>query len=156
LRIMRPAILLAAILLGTLPVTASDVVTVGEFIQKLALAKKVDSSAPQVALDSLDRIGIRLPTGLDLSAGLTEGDVARISRSLGLSVSTNRPQTGFSAEQVDKFLASFRVELVLNSGGNAGTRAPTPASGRFDPYTKGKGSGKGKKRGHNFQPTEPE
>ena len=156
MRNIRPTILLAAILLWPLSLTASEAVTVGEFVQKLAEAKKVESSAPQVALDALDEIGVRLPSGLDLTAGLTEGDVARISRSLGLAVSTNRPETGFSAEQVDKFFTSFRVEFALGADQDAGSRVPAAVTGRFDPYTKGKGSGKGKRRGHDFRPTEPE
>jgi len=107
--------------------------------------------------EALREAGIRLPSDLMLSARLTEGDVARISRALGLAVSTNRPGAGFSGQQVDKFFASFRVELTLApDGGDLDSARGAVAGTQFNPYTKGKGGSKGKKRGHDFTPTEPE
>jgi hypothetical protein len=158
MKLNRLTTFLLIVLAFALPTSASGVVTVGSFVQRLAQSKNVNSADARVAVESLREAGIRLPLDLDLSAPLTEGDVARISRALGLAVSTNRPGSGFSGEQVDKFFASFRVELALASDGGAansarGTRLGAP----LNPYTKGKGgSSKGKKRGHDFTPTEPE
>ncbi len=131
--------------------------TVADFVVRLAQAKSLEATNAQVAVESLHQVGVLLPTDLELSRDLTEGDVARISRALGLAVSTNRPETGFSGEQVDKFFSSFQVEMALTHGaggpGGSAVRAPTAA---FNPYTKGKGGSKGKKRGHAFTPSEPE
>ncbi len=141
----------------TYPPLAGPVeLTVGDFVVRLAQAKEVDSSTARVAVESLRRAGLVLPD-LELSRALTEGDVARISRAIGLAVSTNRPEAGFSGEQVDKFFSSFQVETALARGaadpGDPGVRSP---AGNFNPYTKGKGGSKGKKRGHGFVPSEPE
>ncbi len=139
------------------PASASDEVTVGDFIQRLAQEKHLNSADARIAIESLGEAGIHLPPDLELSTRLTEGDVARISRALGLAVSTNRPGAGFSGQQVDKFFASLRVELTLAPDGGDLDSARGAVSGtQFNPYTKGKGGSKGKKRGHDFTPTEPE
>jgi hypothetical protein len=148
---------LLIVVVFTLPASASEEVTVGSFVQRLAQSKKIDSHNARLAVEALSQAGIQLPPDLELSARLTEGDVARISRALGLAVSTNRPNSGFSGEQVDKFFASFRVELALAPDGGALNGAHEARAGaQFDPYTKGKGGSKGQKRGHDFTPTEPE
>ena len=149
------AFLLAMALIQPSLAGPSDV-SVGDFVKRLAQAKNLESTDAEVAVDSLHHAGIALPTDLELSRDLTEGDVARISRALGLAVTTNRPEAGFSGEQVDKFFASFQVEMALTqpgSGLGAAERSPT---GPFNPYTKGKGGLKGKKRGHACTPSEPE
>ncbi len=154
---IRPAIVLLVVLALALPVPASDEMTVGSFVRRLAQSKNLNAADARIAVDSLRGAGIRLPSDLELSARLTEGDVARISRTLGLAVSTNRPDAGFSSEQVDRFFASFRVELTLAADGGAGNSARgNENSSPFNPYVKGKGGSKGKKRGHDFTPTEPE
>lgn len=153
---IRPAIVLLTVLALALPVPASDEMTVGNFVRRLAQAKNLIAADARIAVDSLREAGIRLPSDLMLSARLTEGDVARISRALGLAVSTNRPDAGFSSEQVDLFFASFRVELTLTADGGAGDSARGGNGSPFNPYLKGKGGGKGKKKGHDFTPAEPE
>jgi hypothetical protein len=154
---IRPAIVLLAILALTLPVPASDEITVGSFVRRIAQSKNLDAADARVAIDSLYGAGIRLPSDLELSARLTEGDVARISRALGLAVSTNRPDAGFSGEQMDRFFTSFRVELTLAADAGAGGSARGNGNAQpFDPYAKGKGGSKGKKRGDGATPTEPE
>ena len=154
---IKPAIVLLTVLALALPVPASDEMTVRDFVRRLAQFKNLNAADARIAVDSLYGAGIRLPSDLALSAQLTEGDVARISRALGLAVSTNRPEAGFSSEQVDLFFTSFRVELTLAVDGGARNIDRGNASGvPFNPYTKGKGGGKGKKRGHDFTPSEPE
>ena len=157
MRLNRLVTLLLVVVVFTLPAMASNEVTVGSFVQRLAQSKKIDSSSARLAVGALSQAGIQLPPDLELSARLTEGDVARISRALGLAVSTNRPDSGFSGEQVDKFFASFRVELALApNGGTVNGAHETRAGAQFDPYVKGKGGSKGKKKGHDFTPSEPE
>ena len=153
----RLTTLLLIVVVFALPASASDEVTVGSFVQRLAQSKNLNSADAQIAVESLGEAGIRLPPDLELSTRLTEGDVARISRALGLAVSTNRPDSEFSDKQVDKFFASFRVELTLAlDGGDSNDARGIGAGAQFNPYTKGKGGSKGKKRGHDFTPTEPE
>jgi len=154
---MRPAIVLLTLLALTLPATASDETNVGSLVQRLAQAKNVDATDARIAVDSLRDVGVELPADLDLAARLTEGEVARISRSIGLNVSTNRPEALFSKNQLDRFFESFQVELALRSDTPAGGGLRPNAEGRsFDPFTKGKGGMKGKKKGHGSAPTEPE
>lgn len=151
---------LAAVLVLALvqPATAGGAeVSVGDFVQRLAQAKNLDSTEAGIAVDSLRQSGIRLPVDLDLSRGLTEGDVARIARAVGLSVSTNRPEAEFSGEQVDKFFASFQVEMALSRPDSGmGGGVPRSPNGPFNPYTKGRSGMKGKKKGHARTPSEPE
>ncbi|TDI47476.1 MAG: hypothetical protein E2P01_06905 [Acidobacteria bacterium] len=154
---IRPTIILLTVLALALPVPASDEMTVGNFVRRLARSKNLKAADARIAVDSLHEAGIRLPSDLALSTRLTEGDVARIARALGLAVSTNRPDAGFSSEQVDLFFASFRVELTLAVDGGAGNSARGNGDGSpFNPYMKGKGGSKGKKKGHDFRPAEPE
>lgn len=157
MNLFRQTITLLALLALALPAVAAADTTVGVFVQRLAQSKKLDATDARIAADTLRQAGVHLPVDLELSARLTEGDVARISRALGLAVSTNRPDAGFSGEQVDRFFESFRVELTLAAGGEAANGSPGRMAGTpFNPYTKGKGGSKGKKRGHPITPTEPE
>lgn len=155
------ATMVAALCLGLVtPALAASDITVGEFVQRLALAKGLAGSDLTVAKHSLRGIGIRLPDELEYNRRLTEGDVAEISRAAGLSVRTSNPDNTFTAQQADAFFVSFKDDLVnqsmrshTNPGGGSG-----PGNGNggppFDPFTKGK-HGKGKGKGV-FTPTEPE
>lgn len=156
----RRTIVLIACLTLALPVVAAEEASVGSFVQRLAEAKNLDAADAEIAAASLRGAGISIPADLRLTETLTEGDVARISRTLGLDVSTNRPDAVFSSRQVEQFFSAFRVgealrgELTLASDpypGEAGATSPA-----FDPYLKGRGGSKGKKKGHGFTPTEPE
>lgn len=144
-------------LIFALPAAAADV-TVATFVTRLAQSKNVDAADARAAVSALRDVGVQLPSDLVLTAPLTEGDVARISRALGLTVSTHRPTAAFSAEQIDSFFASPRVELALATDGTAtinGARENPHATslrlklGRRD-------GGKGKKRGREDSPEEPE
>lgn len=161
------AIAFAVVAVLALPAFAAGDVTVGQFVQRLAKEKNLNSATLEIAADSLTAVGVSLPAGLDFSARLTEGHVSRISRSMGLNVTTSRPERAFDDGQVDSFFSTFSLELGAGAGDDdsASTRGgetPDGASGGsngegpgFDPYAKGKGGSKGKKKGHRSA-TEPE
>lgn len=148
LRALAIAVVLAA---AAAPSLAADV-TVGQFVQELARAKQLNATDAEIAAESLRSVGVRLPQDLRLSERLTEGDVVRISRAAGLSVSTTNPAAPFDEEQVDRFLVVFGVEL--------GTTPPDdpvvePHDPDFDPWLKGKGNHYGHHK-YSRSPTEPE
>ena len=130
--------------------------TVGGFVQRLASAKKIEAPDARTAVDGLLAAGVRLPADLALDQPLTEGHVASISRTLGLDVSTNRPETPFTTTQVDRFFEAYRVEAALAGQPNPAAQAAGSTRPPFNPYAKGRGSGKGKKKGHGHTPSEPE
>ena len=134
------------------PVFAADEATVGYFIVELAKAKRLNAADSQIAVDSLAAVGIRLPTDLSLGSPLTEGEVARLSRLVGVAVSTSRPESLFSRIQVDRFFNTFAGEMTQepDDASEATVRSPT-----FNPYSKGKGKHKGKSKWA-ITPTEPE
>ena len=151
------ALVLAALLVAA-PVFAAEM-TVGGFVVQLAKAKNLNATDARIASDALAGIGIVLPGDLKLSARLTEGDVTRISRVAGINVTTANPTAPFTTEQVERFFDTFSLELEPGLGGGGGgatTRSHDQGNQTFDPYAKGKGGAKGKKKGHDFSPEEPE
>ena len=149
-------VVVMAILALALPTFAADI-TVGSFLQKLAQSKNLNATDARIAADSLRGIGVRVPADMRLTAPLTEGDVARIARAAGLNVTTNRPEASFTEEQVATFIVAFQAELAQGSGDGVNTQNHEDGNGpAFNPYSKGKGGSKGKKKGHDFTPTEPE
>ncbi len=147
----------AVLVTAAVPTFAAGDATVGEFVIKLAKARNLAATDARVAVDALRGIGVRVPADLNYSKKLTEGDVARLARSFGLNVTTATPDNSFTSDQVDRFFATFGVDIEskLGLGGN-GTRGHDNSSNTFNPYTKGKGGSNGKKKGHDFTPTEPE
>ena len=144
----------AVLVTAAVPTFAAGDATVGEFVIKLAKIRNLAATDARVAVDALRGVGVRVPMDLNYSKRLTEGDVARLSRSFGLNVTTTSPDTLFNAGQVDRFFATFGVDISTEA---EGTTARNHAEGlTFDPYSKGKGGSKGKKKGHGFTPTEPE
>ena len=149
---------------AAVPALASDY-TVGQLVQRLAKEMNLQSVDARSAAGSLAEAGIQLPAGLDYSKGLTEADVADIARAAGLKVTTTRPDSSFDSGQVDRFFLTFAGELggrygddnsVRNGETPDGESGGAPGNGpAFDPYSKGKGGAKGKKKGHR-SPTEPE
>jgi len=153
------------------PVMSADdkgEMTVGRFVLRLANSHQLNATDPALAAGALERVGIRLPQGLDFQKPLTERDVASISRAAGLDVTTNRPDTSFGSERVDRFFMTFASEFNAQTKGGDdtistrngetpdGQSGPAPGNGPgFDPYSKGKGGSKGKKKGHR-SPTDPE
>ena len=128
--------------------------TVGDFVIKLAKARNLGATDARVAVNSLRGVGVRMPADINLSKQLTEGDVASLSRALGVNVTTTNPDNAFTDDQVDRFFAAFAVNLQ-NVGGESNDTAASDGP-PFNPYSKGKGGSKGKKKGHSFTATEPE
>ena len=147
LSVLAVAVLLAAV---TAPALAADVTT-GQFVQELARAKKLNATDPQIAVESLRTVGVRLPADLNLSQRLTEAEVVRISRSAGLLVSTTNPEAPFEEEQMDRFFVVFGAELE----GTPGDPIVEPLEPDFDPWEKGKGNHYGHYKGGRT-PSEPE
>ena len=137
---------------------AGSEVTVGQFVQELAKIKNLNATDAEIAVDSLAAVGVRLPAGIELGKRLTEADVARISRLAGVQVSTSNPDRAFSSEQVDQFFVAFGSEIAGDDGGDFSTQGDDGDGPGFNPYTKGKGGSKGKKKGQGgpLSPTEPE
>jgi hypothetical protein len=144
-------IMLAAV---AAPALASEA-TVGRFVQELAKVKNLNATDPAIAADSLRAVGVRLPSGLQYTKRLTEADVADISRSAGLLVTTSNPDAYFGEEKVDRFFQAFAVELTQNAGSGEIITTTDTASQPFDPFTKGKSNGNGKGKGGRT-PTDPE
>ena len=92
--------------------TASDSVTVGDFVQRVAEAKGVDSTDAYASVSSLAGVGVRVPADLEFSSPLTEGDVVAIARSLGINVRSGNPDASFTADQVDRFFLSFDSDIT--------------------------------------------
>jgi hypothetical protein len=162
-----------------LPVWANEPegsVTVGEFIQQLASTTGLTATDAQTATLALAEVGVRLPEDLVYDDQLTEGDVIKLSRAMGLRVTTSRPDRYFDQKQVDLFFASFGDELssaddntststrddcAIPSGDctNPGVGDPPFSKYRppfFDVFGKGKGKSKGKSKPPTRTPIEPE
>ena len=150
------AMAVAVIMLAAVaaPALASEA-TVGRFVQELAKVKNLNATDPAIAADSLRAVGVRLPSGLQYTKRLTEADVAEISRSAGLLVTTSNPDAYFGEEKVDRFFQAFSVELTQNAGAGEIITTTDTASQPFDPFTKGKSNGNGKGKGGRT-PTDPE
>lgn len=150
------ALLIAlALVAAALPALAESDATVGQFVIRLAKARNLGATDARVAVDSLRGVGVRLPADLDFSKPLTEGDVARLSRAFGVNVTTANPDNTFTNDQVDRFFGAFAVNLQQPVG-NDHTATSDNSGPPFNPYAKGKGGSKGKKKGHDFTATEPE
>ena len=143
------------------PALAASEVTVGQFLQEFAKAKNLNATDPRIAADSLSAVGIEMPGDIQLTQRLTENVVIKISRSAGLNLSTSRPDASFSAEQVDRFFATFAGELRDDAVIGVRSDCTPPSNGcngngpPFDPFSKGNGKSKGKGLGHRT-PTDPE
>lgn len=141
--------------IATAPALAASDVTVGEFLVEIAKVKSLSARDGESALAALRGAGMNLPA-LDLRKPLTEGDVVMVATAAGLNVTTARPSSPFTRNQVSSFLLSLGSEI-----GKSPTDPPN------DPHQdKGTGSGKGttnpdpvpgkgKSKGHNKSPSEP-
>ena len=116
--VTRSVLAIAVLLAATAaPALAADV-TIGQFVQELAQAKKLNATDARIAADSLRTVGVRLPADLRLAERLTESDVVRISRAAGLLVSTANPEAPFDDEQMDQFFVVFGAELEVTPPGD--------------------------------------
>jgi hypothetical protein len=131
-------------------------VTVGRFYVEIAKAKHMGSVDATSAEANLRSAGFNLPS-ISLDKGLTENDVASISRTLGLSVTTTHPEAAISEGQMDQFVSTFGSQLgspksiVITPGTGGG--GPTTDSSGGDPGNSG--NGHGQKKGHNKSTQEP-
>jgi len=151
------AVAVALVVAVAAPAIAANI-TVGEFVQRVAIVKNLDAIDARVATDSLRTAGVRLPADLDLNAQLTESHVVAISRALGLRLTSSNPDRIFESDQVDSYFVAFGSELVDPATASECSGEDCDGDGpAFDPWTKGKGHGwhKGWGKGHQ-SPTEPE
>jgi hypothetical protein len=154
------AAVVAVALVVTAPAFAANI-TVGEFVQKVAIVKNLDATDARVASDSLLAAGVRLPADLDLNAQLTESHVVAISRAVGLRLTSSNPDKVFESDQVDSYFVAFASEIgdpmAVASGDDDDDDSGWPSENGppFDPWTKGKGWHKGWGKGHQ-SPCEPE
>jgi len=150
------ALFVAALLvMAAMPAHAASDATVGDFVIKLAKSRNLASTDAQVAGNALRGIGVRVPADLTYSSRLTEGDVTRLSRSFGLNVTTTTPDKLFTNDQVDSFFATFGSDIGTKLTGTGESQRNHDSGLDFNPYSKGKGGSKGKKKGHDFTPMEP-
>lgn len=148
------AVAVALVVAVAAPAFAANI-TVGEFVQRVAIVKNLDATDARVATDSLRTAGVRLPADLDLNAQLTESHVVAISREVGLRLTSSNPDRVFESDQVDSFFVAFSSELVEPTTATEDDGYPSPNGPPFDPWTKGKGQHKGWGKGHE-SPCEPE
>ena len=93
-------------------------ITVGDFAVKVASAIGKPAGSPKVAIDSLKFMGVKISNA---NAKLTEGAASRILGALGMSVTTNNPDSELTAGKVDQLVA-----LVSTAGGTLpGNNLPT-------------------------------
>ena len=135
----------------------SSDVTVGQFLQEIAKVNNLSAISGGHAAAALREAGVNLPH-LELNGLLTEGDVAAISKAMGLNVTTSTPQARFDNGQMNQFMSSFSGNLDVGGPGgglpgddNRMNVPPPPKPGHTDPRTKGKG----KKKGLFRSPSEP-
>jgi hypothetical protein len=124
--------------------------TVGDFVVKYAstMGLSKNDAAPDQAVAALKKAGALGSEPLDLSAGLTEGDVVKVSGK-HLKISSITPARPFTNERFTEFFNVFGSDIkhagrALNSPGLMGFAAnPTPEERTpdFDPHGKGKGKG---------------
>ena len=128
------------------PIFAGDSgLTVGDFLYRIALARQLP------AVDGPDAERLLRDSGADLPAlllpqRLTEGAVVAISGSLGIRVSTSRPDAPFDNGSVGAFLDLMAEQAEIPEGSNtAGEPGPYPRPNdqAADPRTKGRGKKKG-------------
>jgi len=141
------AVLAAAAL--ALPAFAGNV-TVGRFYTELAKAKHLGAVDATSAEANLRAAGFHLPS-INLDKTLTEADVAAISTSLGVSVSTSRPTSVVNESQMNQFIGNFGVSSNFTL--DPTTPGLNPDSSGGDPGNSG--NGKGNKKGHNKSTSEP-
>ncbi len=132
---------------AVIPVLAVDdtVPTTGEFLRQIAQARHLDALNGPDAVRLLRESGIQLPA-LTLTGPLTEGRVAAISRSLGIVVTTSRPDAPFNSNAAAAFLDLMATQAPApeqsTTSGEPGPY-PRPNDQAADPRNKGRGKKKG-------------
>jgi hypothetical protein len=144
---------LAVLAISATATTIAADVTVGGFYTRLGKIKQIGFVDAAGVEAKLREAGFQLPA-LSLDKPLTEGDVAAIATSLGVTVTTHAPTAAVSVSQADAFLSGYGSRLGAKVG-NPGAE-PTiygDGTGGIDPGNSG--NGKGKKKGHNKSTSEP-
>lgn len=140
---------LVMMLCASVALAATEPVSGGWLVSRLAAARGLDASSPESASAALARAGVRIPEDVRLDRTLTESDVVRIASSFGVRLTTQRPAAAFTRAQAEAFLTALGSDLAGDRGPAAGTHdsggVPNPNSD----------NGKGKKKGHNRSASEP-
>lgn len=134
---------------GAANVPADSRLSVGDFLHSVTDSIRLQGE-PGRSLDTLRAAGVQLPATLDPSTPLTEGKVVEVLTAFGIRLNTSRPDSEFSAGSVERLLGVFGTQMALAAGAEdpGSTYGDGPA---FDPYSKGKGKGKG----GDVTPTDP-
>jgi hypothetical protein len=149
-------LLIAVLVVGAVALptfAASQRVTVGDLVTKIADAKGLRAVDSTTAEAALRQAGYDLPR-IDRSKVLTEGDVAAIANSVGLNVASSNPTSSFSPTQVDRFLTSMGSELSATRSAIGATEVDSNDRSGVDTMSHS-GSGKGKKKPHSKSPKKP-
>ena len=125
-------------------------VTVGQFVVEIAKVKNINASDPASAVRALQAVGVDL-SRLDLTKGLTEGDVARISNAVGVRVTTSRPDAAVSQRQVENYVETFGSDLNRLPDSDQGVTSHTGHNSK----TKVKSNSKNKSKSKGQSPTDP-
>ena len=132
--------------------TQEDSPTVGWLLREIATARGLSAPTEAGAAEVLEAAGITVPS-LDPAKQLTDHDVVAIGKSLGISTTTQTPDAPFTKSRARTFLSVFHNEIGgvgddrnVTRGEDEGDEDGPP----FDPASKGK------KKGHNKSPTDPE
>src|SRR5262249_40622572 len=129
---------------------ASQRVTVGDLVVKIADAKGLNAVDSTTAEAALRRAGYRLPR-IGRPKALTEGGRAAVMSSVGLRVASSNPTSAFTGTQMDRVMTSMGSQL-------SATRSTIDAGGAgssTNSVDNGSGSGKGKKKPHSKSPKKP-
>jgi hypothetical protein len=138
-RVIRIASMALVALAPMVPAHAAARVTVGDFLTRIAQLKNLPAEDGAAAAAALRKAGVDLPA-VDLTALLTEGTVARIASTLGLTVTTTQPEAPFTQAQTDSFISTLGSLLEASSA----KPEPTPPGG--DPKSEGRKNGRSKVR----------
>lgn len=135
----------------------TDTLSVGEFLVQYAQTMRLagENTTAEVALAALLAAGAIADGTFELKAPLSEGDLVRITNSMNLGISTDKPDRLFTKAQVLTFFTFFapvlqngRIgdpnNLLLLGVGNGCPPACNPNNGKgADPRTRGKGKKEG-------------
>lgn len=125
---------------------ADSVPNVGWFLGEIAAAKHWDAKSQTDPVAAFRAHGIELPK-IDVAKPLTEGDVVAVGRSLGVALTSQRPDAPFDRTRAQSIAAT----IATGTGGNAPPR-PFDIGGSPNPNSD---NGHGKKKGHNKSSSEP-
>lgn len=124
------AILTVSVFAAASGVAKSETVSVGDFAAKVAVALGYEVPNQKAAVSALRNRGVNLAA--DLSAPLTDGQVARIMADLGMNVAQPVNPTGFVTAAKASVLASTIGAEGLGVGLRTETAPPTQCLSSVD------------------------